>query len=345
MYFIILFIIGILLAKVSMSNPNQICLISEPGDSYYFGISVAINDRYLVVGDPVANRVIIYNTGILGLWIRTEIISPPKDSVSWRVGRGFGRYIQLDENILVIEAFTQELIPNETTVRNFYRRYLVDLSIKTKVKPIDLLIKKETDTIQLNLLYKGNIKKVILCSDEKENFGKDISLSNNLLLVGFTPSYERKTNGGAYLYNISLEPPAKILELEVSDALLGGSVAVSEQFAVVGNPKSGVFLRDGRYTKRKTLIRNINNNSTKVIDGTGKLSLSGNILARMHYSISCDPLQEVSLLEVFYLDDNTEPHLFIRRENLLRAWVQNDVLISVRDSYDSGIEICLEPVN
>ena len=45
---------------MSMSNPNQTCLTSEPGDSVSFGFSVAINNKYLAVGDPTANHVAIY---------------------------------------------------------------------------------------------------------------------------------------------------------------------------------------------------------------------------------------------------------------------------------------------
>ena len=85
-----------------MSNSNRICLPSEPGDSAYFGFSVAINERYLAVGDPNANRVSIYTRDNSDRWTRTKYILPPKNSVPYKLGRGFGRILELDDDALLI---------------------------------------------------------------------------------------------------------------------------------------------------------------------------------------------------------------------------------------------------
>lgn len=46
-YLLVLALLWVVLpAKVSMSNPNQVCFTPEPGDSNSFGDSIAINDAF-----------------------------------------------------------------------------------------------------------------------------------------------------------------------------------------------------------------------------------------------------------------------------------------------------------
>ena len=342
----------VLQPKVSMSNPNQTCISNEPRSSYFFASSVAVNEKYLAVGDIGANKVIIYTRNNSEQWIRSKEILPPQDSTPYKLGRGFGGNLQLDGDVLVIGAFTQQQTKEVTNPEYFQQRtilmstfegrYITRLDRESKVEPIELLIERETGLVKFNLLSNGKIKQITVSDNGERGFASSVALHKNLLLVGTFSSYEEKTNGGAWLYDINTTPPNPIIKLTDSNALLGGSVAISEQFAVVGHRKNGGHLRDGHPMIRKTLIRNLNNGSTRVIDRAGRLSISGNILARMHPR-SRDPWIP-TLLEVFRLDENAEPHLFIRRENLLRAWVQNGFLITVQGNYDSGIEVCLESV-
>ncbi|ELS03105.1 hypothetical protein Xen7305DRAFT_00028250 [Xenococcus sp. PCC 7305] len=51
------------------------------------------------------------------------------------------------------------------------------------------------------------------------------------------------------------------------------------------------------------------------------------------------------LLEVFRLDENTTPHLILRRTNVSRAKVQNKFLILVKYLHDFNYsQICIEPL-
>ena len=63
-----------------MSNSNQICFYTESGDTNSFGSSVAINDKYMAVGDHNANRVVIYQRNGRDRWYRSYEIYPLENS-------------------------------------------------------------------------------------------------------------------------------------------------------------------------------------------------------------------------------------------------------------------------
>lgn len=103
-----------ILARVSCLTMNScyfssppVCLESLPSDSPSFGFSLATSGDYLAVGDPDANRVVIYTRNQLGRWIRTREIVPPSGSVADQVGSGFGYELAIDGTVLVIGAFVQ----------------------------------------------------------------------------------------------------------------------------------------------------------------------------------------------------------------------------------------------
>jgi len=75
---------GITFTQVNMSNPNQICFLQEPGDTYSFASSVAINDKYLVMGDSSANRVVVHQKNAQGQWYRDCEIYPPENSIIYK---------------------------------------------------------------------------------------------------------------------------------------------------------------------------------------------------------------------------------------------------------------------
>ncbi len=354
-YFIVLVLSGLLLPKVSMSNPNQTCLTSEPGDSVSFGFSVAINDKYLAVGDPTANRVVIYTRDNQEKWLRTKEIVPPVDSIPDKIGRGFGRDLQLDGDVLVINALTWQLTQDVTnpeefqersiSVSNFYGRYLIRLDSEIEVKAIDLPMEKKSEVVKFNLLSEEKIQQVTLPNNREKAFGEHTGLGynfafhNNLLLVG-SPAYPQ--GGGAWLFDLA-RPESKPLKLTISDAYIGTTVALNEQFAVVGD-LFGETIYD--QLPPKTLIRSLSNGSTTVIDSYGELSLSGNILAVMRFR--SEDGEQAALLEVFRLDNDAKPHLITKREYpVRRAWVQNGFLVTVQREYYPGtklIKLCLESV-
>ena len=74
-----------------MSNPDRVCFLPEAGDTNSFASSVAVNDKYLVVGDPGANRVVVYQKDTEGQWHREREIYPPENSIPYEAGNGFGR--------------------------------------------------------------------------------------------------------------------------------------------------------------------------------------------------------------------------------------------------------------
>ncbi|MGL5806743.1 MAG: hypothetical protein ACRC11_15120, partial [Xenococcaceae cyanobacterium] len=320
---IVLILCGVLLAEVSMSNPNQTCLTPEPNDSSSFGLSVTINEKYVAVGDPMANYVIIYTRDNTGQWVRTKEISPPKDSTPYKVGSGFGRDLQLDGDVLVIGAYTQQDTKDVTNpedfqertilVSTFVGRYLTRLDTEIEVKAIDLPIEKRPGFVRFNLLSEGKIKQITLPDNGEPRFGASVALHKNLLIVGSPPV---DSEGRAWLYDLSKTSPP--LKLTAPNVFMGGSVAISEQFAAAGYYVGGglilndrILMQNGRPILTKTLIRNLKNGSTTVIDGVGELSLSGNILATKLRG-SYDPKQ-AGLLEVFRLDNKAVPHLLIRR--------------------------------
>ena len=78
---------------------------------------------------------------------------------------------------------------------------------------------------------------------------------------------------------------------------------------------------------RKTLIKSLNNGSTKIIESRGTLSLSNSILAIK--SPEKDKSYQSRFFKIFRLDDNAAPHLILELKDFEDAWVQNNYLITV----------------
>ena len=339
-----------------MSNPNRTCFLPEPGDSNFLGSSVAVNNKYLAVGDTGANKVIIYTPDDSGQWNRDrEIRSPVNVAFNGRDSI-FGNSLELDEDILTISARIRNpdvsrdgLSPTQaanTPPTYSHRRYLINLKTDTEIKPIDLLVQREPESnlVRFNLLRQGKIEQFILPDMGAKHLGSNesfyssmVALHESLLLVGY--SSPDKT-GGAWLFDLD-RPQVEPVKLAVEDTALGDTVAISQQFAAVGvNGFRWYFPQGNPFDKSyMTLIQNLNNGSTKVIDSFGELSLSGNILAVMR---PCNREQELAgLLEVFRLDEDITPHL-IRRTNVAKAKVQNGFLITLKTYY--RVRLCIEPL-
>lgn len=362
-YFILLIIFGVLFAVKSTSTSVQTCFLSEPGDSKSFGYALAISDRYLAVGDPEANRVVIYTHNNNHRWLRTREIVPPKGSAVDNVGSGFGYDVSLDKSTLVIGAYTEKHKPNNQEIFQYTNQlgvsfsggvYKVLLDKKAEVKRIDVLsggeisgfsvsadagkiafsIKREEQPGRwigkVNLLTEGDVKQILSPTNSAEqNFGVDIDLKNNLLLVG-SPFDD---TGAAWLFDLET-PENKPQRLAIPNAHIGSTLAISDQFAVVGAIGGLTYA-----TPAKTLIKGIKDGSTTVIDGVGELSLDQNILARMHPR-SPDGEQQ-ALLELFNLGDNATPRLMKERRDVDRALLENSLLTTVQKT-SSGVKLCIE---
>ena len=365
------------------------CVTSLPNDSDSFGNSLATSDNYLAVGDYKANRVVIYNRNKHGKWLRTQEIEPPKDSIAYKVGFGFGFDVALDQSILVIGSLTwQESKESNEQKNRIYLDpprsysgaiYKTRLDKEIELEPINLSIAEDPERLSIiidegniafsaaseiksgklfgrvGVLYNDKVQYFIspVDIDDPSLFGISFALANNLLLIG-TPSH--KTAGGAWLFDLNL-PEAKPQRLDASNGLSGNTVAISEQFAVVGEFFRGM-VSGSSYSSSKALVKKINDDSITFIEGFGELSLDGNILAQMRYGrrgvIETSLIEwirnkgkvvsEINRLKVFRIDENATPRLIKKRSNIDRALVQNSLLITVKRNV-SNKKICIEPVH
>lgn len=344
-----------------MSNPNKTCFFPEPGDSSSFGCSVVVNKKYLAVGDIGANKVVIYTSDDSGQWSRTREIFPPANLPSYEDGTRFGSRLELDGDILTITASTSNP-PNRIASAHLTRiprikarycqwRFLINLKTETEVKLIKPRMEKTTGLVRFNLLRNEKIEQFVLSNMGEASFGRDIKLHENLLLIG-SPSYTEP--GGAWLLdldNLEAEPKKIVPEnIDFPTVSFGETVALSEQFAAIGHggrlwyyPLRPYPHIGGPHPFTKTLVRNLRNGSTQIIESFGELSLSGNILAVM--LPGSDDREQRPLLEVFRLDEDSVPHLIIRRTNVSSAWVQNGFLVFVKHLIDFRFsQICIEPL-
>jgi hypothetical protein len=99
-------ILGMCFFMANASNSAQMCLANEPGDSEAFGQALAVSKDYLAVGDPKANRVVLYQRNSeKGSWSRVREILPPKGSATEKAKAGFGYALDLSGNTLIVGAY------------------------------------------------------------------------------------------------------------------------------------------------------------------------------------------------------------------------------------------------
>ena len=129
------------------SATSVTCLESKPEDTFAFGKALAINDNYIAVGDPKANRVAIYSYDeTKNKWSRNREIYPPKNSIIDRVGSGFGHSLVFNQNQLIIGAFSNSVPSNfdedpksQYSSRGFVYSLRFDEDNKNNLKEINLL--------------------------------------------------------------------------------------------------------------------------------------------------------------------------------------------------------------
>ena len=332
-----------------MSNPNQFCIESDADATWAFGRDICINNKYLVLSDLLRNKVFVYTPNGSGRWQRDREILPPTDlDLSFgNYGSAFANGIELDGDVLAIYATTinpewfreESYQSQKDEISKYFRwRYLTNLRTRTPLKQIDLLVEPElnSDRVRFNLLRKEKIEQFILPNMGKAILRRKVALDDNLLLVGYSsPDY----TGGAYLFDLT-RPEVEPLELAIENTALGGTVAVSQQFAVVGfdGVNSHFYQGNARDHSHMTLIRNLKNGATNVIDSFGKVSLSGNILAVMN--LGNDDI-ESQFIEVFRLDKNAEAHLITKR-TVYQGKVQQGFLFT--KSFNASNKVCIEPL-
>ena len=328
--------------------------------------SLSINDNYLVIGDNKANKVDIYEKNSQGQWRKSREIYPPKNSIPYKVGNGFGGNLKLNKNTLMIDAVTVKSTVdvsdsdcfhiNESLNSVFLGKYFIRLDRELEVTTINFPLEQKEGFSQFYILYEGNPKLITLSGNGKEYFGGYIAVHNDLLLIG-SPS--NRTGGKGLLFNLkALEKPP--IELTTDNANLGDTVAISEQFAIVGHSGYKTYdiveyeILSPKSLHPKTLIKSLKNSSTFVLNSSGYVSLDKNILAIMRPGYYSSSLTQSPCLQVFCIDKDSTPHLILERkyskdwmleENvLLKAKVQNGWLITIEDISHKIAQVCLEPI-
>jgi hypothetical protein len=185
-------IIGLIIfAKIShnliYSATSVTCLESKLEDSFNFGQALAINDNYIAVGDPGANRVTIYSYDELkGNWSRTREIYPPKYSIVDKVGYGFGNSLAFNKNQLIIGTYSEP-------------------------QSDDLGKDVETEKNEFKNEYHGAVYSLLLDENNKNSF-REIVLPQSVKLSGYAVTiFNNKIALGATTGKEPGEEPGKIL--------------------------------------------------------------------------------------------------------------------------------------
>lgn len=328
--------------------------------------SLVISDKYIAIGDVKANKVDIYIKDINNLWKKEREIHPPVNSIPYKVGNGFGGNLKLDRNTLMIDATTVQPTANVDDPGNFhvneilnsifYGKYFIRLDKQTEVITLYFPLKQKEDFYQFYILYEGKPELITLPNNQKALFSDCVAVHKNRLLVG-CPS--NVTGGSGWLFDLTALNNSAT-ELTVENAYLGDSVAISEQFAIVGHSgrKTYDFIDDDILHPKtlypKTLIKSLKNSSSFVLDTSGYLSLDKNVLAIMRPGSYSSSLTQLPHLQVYYLDEDSTPNLildhkhskdWILEENvLLGAKVQNGYLVTIEDINYKTAQICITPI-
>lgn len=327
---------------------NKFCIESGRGIKYRdFGISVAVNDKHLVIGNPTENCLLVYSSNVFGKWIEARKIFPPIDSLSHKFGLGFGVNFQLDEDALVTNFKTSKPQSSRLNSLGVYsQRCLIKLNEGDDFKPVRQIMEKKEGKIRFNLLFGGKIKSFVFLDNDEPNFGcygRAIAIHSNLLLIG--SPYYKSNKSRAWLIDVD-RPKNRPIRLEAANSVFGHAVAISQKFALA---TAGSKWYSRPYDKLpisprpRTLIRSINTGCSSVIDNLGLLSLSDNTLALFR---SRTAGRFNSSLRLYHLDKDATPHPIEKRRWLERGWVQNGYLITVEQSRETSTrKVCVESIN
>lgn len=217
------------------SASSLTCLESKPEDTFDFGKALAINDSYVAVGDPKANRVAIYSYDkAKKKWSRTREIYPPKNSIIDRVGYGFGSSLVLNQNQLIIGAYSNS-VPN-----NF------DQNTENKYISRGFVYSLQLDKNNQNVLKKINLPEVINPTGYAVNvFDNKIALETTLGRdYGKKPDKVLIVNPTTLEVESIIEPPI----LPTRRGNFGNSIAGNSKSLVIDAPDiptlGGVYLVD-----------------------------------------------------------------------------------------------------
>lgn len=334
-----------------------VCITPISTDSDSFGSSLAINKKYLAVGDSDANHVIIYKRNESGRWIRLKEISPPKNSIPDRIGHGFAsKSLDLYGDTLIIKSYINALNSNGTIEKNFSAIYKIIISKENIPEPINANLITIDNQKTVFIQYPNNkdhfsskgdfkigIKKTI--SDSKISYLKtrkyirkiknfypsSIALKNNLLLIS---DYVDNNEVYAWLFNLNDQKNAP-QSITLPNVETADTIEISDDLIVINANFIVSKLKNIPIDYFPiTIIKSINSNVTTIINNYQRtqISLDKNILVMLF------PLPKgnigPNILKIFRIDAHYMPHLIANRvtdkERIVIAEIQDGLLATSR---------------
>lgn len=270
----LLIVIGKISWYLIYSATSVTCLESRPEDSFEFGKALAINDSYIAVGDPKANRVAIYSySEAERKWSRTREIYPPKNSIIDHVGSGFGSsLVFFNQNQLIIGAYSQ---PKTSTFDDDVESEEYKLSQQYHGAVYSLLLERKNQ----------NFLQEIALPDPFKLTGYSLAIFNNKIALGATTGTKPGEEiGKIFIINPTtlqvetiIEPPSQ--ERKFAD--FGFVIDGNDDFLLVGSrgltKKGGALLIDQEGTIEE--ISSDENLATPLSRAGSSVALANNFMA------------------------------------------------------------------
>lgn len=208
------------------------CLTLERGDSPGFGSAIAMTDDVLAIGDPLANRVVLYT--LKGTrWVRSMVIRAPANSSVAPSGEGFGRSLAMDGTRLLIGVHA-ERVPG--------------VADRTTGDPADYI--SELFVARVEATGNVSVQTVPLAKADaaRFSFGHAIAIDGDHAAVGLIDRSDAHRGKGAVALIDIANGATRILDAPQGLAMaFGGMVALRSGLLVASSPFAGqgapVFLR------------------------------------------------------------------------------------------------------
>jgi hypothetical protein len=278
----------------------------EDGDTSSFGLSLAANEKYLVVGDTGANRVIIYCRSPQKEWVRLRAISVPIDPLTVNITKSLTIYkLALTEDTLFIGTTTSGVVQEQK--QQFYRDpstawpiywigavYQISLTSESLLERIDQFKNGELAGFYI-AAHSNNIAFGVATHDDSGGSSGYITVVSNGHRYDFTYSGNFSWYNPFALYNNSLvvdstiyhrqgrisifdlaapNSPPQIVEVPT----LISKIALTEKFIIIAEQLSARWPNKNS----KTTVLSTTDFSITVLDCIGDISACGNRLVCSH---------------------------------------------------------------
>ncbi len=313
------------------------CLASDPGDSRAFGQALAVSEDYIAVGDPQANRVVLYQRDFIGRWTRREEILPPEGSTIAKAGAGFGYALDLEKEMLVIGAYraSRPIRRNEQggysisfsdEIQYFGAVYSALLEPNGAIELQEIPIRKTDLLVGYALSASGNQVAIGagVKAESSESSGKVLIIdltTNQISDVIEAPTSQSQTSfgsavglhdnilavgspldppqGGAWVFDLNHPKPPHWIS--GNNSFAGGSIAQGASFTAVSyHPLT--------WGNLDTVIVT-GNNKKIVLERGGSLSIAGNLLSTARPRTP--DLEVKGLVSVFEISDRGKAELLV----------------------------------